>query len=63
MAVDYICDNCGGNQIGRDAWAAWDVDAQDWVLKSVFDYAHCDACDKEARLIEVSLKSRTPTKF
>lgn len=35
-----------------DAWADWDAEQQDWVLRAVFDYAHCHACDGETNLVE-----------
>lgn len=52
MPIDYICDQCGGNNVTRDAWAAWDVDTQDWVLGAAFDYAFCHDCEAETRLVE-----------
>lgn len=55
MAVDYVCNMCGGNTVTRDAWAAWDVEAQEWVLGAAYDYAYCHDCDEETRLIEVEL--------
>ena len=39
--------------MSRDAWGDWDVAAQDWVLLTAFDYAHCHACDGETRIVEV----------
>jgi len=59
--VDYVCERCGGNTVTRDAWAAWDVEAQEWVLGAAFDYAYCHDCDEETRLEEVDLATREPT--
>jgi hypothetical protein len=56
MAVDFVCDQCGGNSVTRDAWAAWDVATQDWALGATFDYAYCHDCDGETRLQEVELQ-------
>lgn len=50
--VRMICENCGSEDVSRDAWGHWDVEAQDWVLRTVFDYAHCHACDGETRIAE-----------
>ncbi len=45
-----ICSRCGSTAILKDAWAQWDVDAQDWVLAAVFDYTICDDCGREASI-------------
>jgi hypothetical protein len=31
------------------------VATQAWVLRTVFDYAHCHACDGETRLVEIPI--------
>jgi hypothetical protein len=61
MAVDYVCDTCGGSTVTRDAWAEWDTEEQEWVLGAAFDYAYCHDCDKETNLVEVDLETREPT--
>ena len=58
MAVEYVCSLCGGNSVTRDAWAEWDLEEQDWVLGTVYDYAFCHDCQKETRLKEVSLRAK-----
>lgn len=55
MPVTYVCSTCGSDDVSRDAWAEWSVDAQRWVLRTEFDYAHCHRCDEETSLIEVEL--------
>lgn len=55
MAVTYLCKTCGSKTVTRDAWAAWDEEAQDWVLGAAFDYAFCHDCDGETRLEEKPL--------
>ena len=40
----------------RDAWGDWDVDAQEWVLRTVFDHAHCHDCGGETRIDERPLR-------
>ena len=55
--VTYVCNMCGGRTVTRDAWAAWDVDGQQWVLGAAYDYAFCHDCEDETRLIEVELES------
>lgn len=55
--VGYVCKVCGSDDVSRDAWADWDTREQQWVLRCVFDYAHCHRCDQETRLVEVELAS------
>lgn len=50
MNVEQVCENCGSREISLDAWAAWDVGAQRWVLRTVFDQAFCHLCDKEVAI-------------
>jgi hypothetical protein len=50
--VRMVCEDCGSQDVMRDAWAHWDVGSQDWVLGAVFDYAHCDACGGETNIEE-----------
>ena len=51
--VRMVCETCGSEDVSRDAWSDWDVQTQDWVLRTVFDYGHCHACDGETRIEEV----------
>lgn len=53
----YVCNVCGSDHVTRDAWAAWDVAAQDWVLEVAFDHAYCHRCMGSARLDRVVLTS------
>jgi hypothetical protein len=57
LRIDFVCRDCGGNSVSRDAWAEWDVEAQDWVLGSAFDYAFCHDCEAETRLEEIATKA------
>ena len=50
-----VCATCGSDDVSRDAWGDWDVVAQEWVLRTVFDYAHCHVCDGETRIAELPL--------
>jgi hypothetical protein len=59
--LDMVCRDCGGNNVTRDGWARWDVEAQDWVLGSFFDYAFCHDCEEETRLEEVQLGVSSPS--
>ena len=51
-----VCEECGSDEVSRDAWANWDTATQRWELGAVFDYAHCHKCDCETSIIELELK-------
>ena len=53
--LQILCSRCGSTDVSRDAWAEWDVTAQDWTLRAVYDHAHCHTCDTETRLTEAPL--------
>ncbi|MCP1468969.1 hypothetical protein J3E64_000640 [Sphingobium sp. OAS761] len=53
----YICHVCGSDHVVRDAWATWDVQAQLWVLDTLFDHAHCHQCLGATRMERVLLTS------
>lgn len=39
------CKTCGSQAVMKDAWAEWDYDGQQWVLKAEFDATHCEDCE------------------
>lgn len=51
--VRMVCRECGSDEVTRDAWAAWDADAQRWALSATFDYAFCHHCMTDAKIEEV----------
>ena len=61
--VRVVCGACGSEDVSRDAWGDWDVATQAWVLRTVFDFAHCHACDAETRLVEVLVASGESASF
>lgn len=48
--VEVICGWCGSADVARDAWAAWDAEAQAWVLGELFTTGWCNRCGGETRL-------------
>lgn len=48
MTLQYRCKDCGSLDIVRDAFADWDVEEQEWVLSSVYDYMCCRDCGEES---------------
>ena len=59
MKIDIICRKCGSRDVRRDAWAAWNVEKQDWELAEVFDAGFCATCDQEQSLDEVEIPQDT----
>ena len=47
-----VCEQCGSEDVGIDAYAEWSVEEQEWVLASTYDAAHCTMCDGETTLVE-----------
>lgn len=45
--VRPVCPSCGSYTILVDAYGAWDVVAQDWVLHSLYDNWVCNECGFE----------------
>lgn len=50
--IIFVCDGCGTPGVTREAWAAWDVATQAWVLAEMFDYAFCHSCHRRTQLEE-----------
>ncbi|QDK35627.1 hypothetical protein [Sphingomonas sp. IC081] len=36
-----VCRDCGSTDLTRDALAAWDADAQQWVLSAIYESTAC----------------------
>lgn len=60
--VQMVCEDCGSTDVSRDAWADWDAASQEWVLRTVFDYAHCHQCDAETNIEEKPLRRKPRAK-
>lgn len=57
--VTHICVACGSDQVMREAWAAWDLTTQDWVLDTIFDYAYCQRCLAHRQMAQVAATDLT----
>lgn len=42
---DLVCDECGSNEILRDAYTAWSPSTQKWEICNQFDQIYCAQCD------------------
>ncbi len=58
--IRKVCDECGSDDVRCDAFAAWDVEAQEWVLGSTYDAEHCEHCQGEARLVDEAIDPDAP---
>lgn len=58
-----VCRECGSTEVLADAYAAWNVSAQQWEIDNVFDKgAYCNRCDSEASLMWVAVDEVSDTK-
>lgn len=57
----FVCENCGSDDVRKEASAEWDVDRQEWVLASwamegLSDDVICNNCgDTNATLVEAEI--------
>lgn len=49
------CRECGGGDVVRDAWAAWDETAQAWKLGDTYDAVFCNICDRYVGVVATPL--------
>jgi hypothetical protein len=52
-----VCGKCRSDEVTRDAWAEWNLEAQSWGLGALFDYAFCHRCQASTRIEECPLDS------
>lgn len=50
--IEIACAWCASPNVARDAWAEWNVERQEWVLRQVLDDGWCFACERERELVE-----------
>lgn len=51
MKLKMICSHCRGENVVADAYAAWNVEEQEWQVESIFTKgAYCDDCQGETRI-------------
>lgn len=58
--ITIRCRHCGGSNVLRDAYAAWNDASQAWELSATYDNAICEDCEGEARLVDRYLDTREP---
>lgn len=45
------CAACGSRNVRREAWATWHFPTSEWVLGTMSEQGHCEACAGEASLL------------
>lgn len=58
-----ICTTCGSTNVALDAWAKWDVEAQDWVLGDTYDDQKCLNCEAEGHRVIESVPLKDVPRF
>lgn len=53
------CRHCGSNDIGCDAIASWDADAQRWKLEATYEDYFCSDCESNSDPEWVEMKEVT----
>ena len=53
--IRLTCSECGSTDVGRDGWAAWDEDKQEYIVRNVFDQGYCFACEGETQINEENI--------
>jgi hypothetical protein len=51
MAVEYVCERCGGTNVTSDAISRWDVSRQLWGVVGHYDSSECLDCAEETDLV------------
>ncbi|CAB4120962.1 hypothetical protein UFOVP4_32 [uncultured Caudovirales phage] len=50
--IKPTCPSCGGEDVGCEASAVWNVETQAWELSTTYDNEWCNACgDSHTHLI------------
>lgn len=50
--ITKVCSVCGSEDVKLDAFAAFDVEKQQWELSATFDDAYCESCDGECTIVD-----------
>jgi len=55
--IKMVCNNCGSENVLKDAYAAWNVDSQQWELSNTFDNNICDDCGATDSVDEMEVEN------
>jgi hypothetical protein len=53
MTTHKICSLCGSENVVLDAYAEWNSEQGAWVLRSVYEESHCEACDSSTDILTI----------
>ena len=42
--IEWVCSECGSDEVLHDAYAIWNSETQDFELRSVHDDCVCEGC-------------------
>lgn len=45
--VRMVCENCGSEDVYRDALTSWDIETQEWTIAGTLDSNGCNTCGEE----------------
>lgn len=52
--IKMVCATCGSDDVRCDAYAAWNVETQDWEVSATFTKGSvCEACGGETNIKEM----------
>lgn len=59
--VRKVCEECGSDDVSADAFARWNVHAQEWQVSAIMDKGHaCENCGGECRIKDAPLDDGAP---
>lgn len=42
--IEYYCETCGSDDIGKDARTYWNAHTQEWEFVTTYDHEWCNVC-------------------
>jgi hypothetical protein len=55
--IKMVCNVCGSENVGQDAFVVWEKQFQRWELSTIYDNADCLDCEKETTIREIDIDS------
>ena len=59
MAINYVFNECKGDDIREDSWAEWDEYKQEMVLSLLHGEWWCKDCNAYCEIKEIKIDGRT----
>ena len=58
--ITIHCEDCGSQEVMRDAFAVWNPELQMWEISSLYDDWFCPECEAETHVVERKIEDETP---